>query len=170
MAPSQSRKARNERYTELYSAAINAARKRARDARSDEQKKNDRENQRASKQAKRDKRTSKQKAVDVQKSKEGMQRHKAGLDDSQQKELLQRMRATSKRIYEAKRHGPKRFVADRAARYPLDSKQHHNYGQLADPGFVVLPGVCKNHTEWLKTAQQIVETWEGQKLFFRAHK
>ena len=38
----------------------------------------------------------------------------------------------------AKKHGPKAFCMDRAARYPTDSVQRAKYTQLAQQGFITL--------------------------------
>ena len=76
------------------------------------------------------------------------------------------MRATEKRLRLAKRHGPKQFCLDRAARYKADSQQNANYRLLADPGFVISRKAADGRvSDWLKAAKKVVNTQPGRALF-----
>jgi hypothetical protein len=90
----------------------------------------------------------------------------AALSVADREALLARTRATELRLRLAKKHGPKAFCMDRAARYPTDSVQRANYTQLAQQGFVILRGACAAQAQdWLKAAKRVIATEQGESLF-----
>jgi hypothetical protein len=157
------RRARNKRYWQLHAAEI----KLKRDAISDEKKQEDRAHKRTAMQTERAKLTRQEKAAVQQKDRDAHRLHVAAMNDEQRKLWLERMRATTRRLYQARKHGPKQFVIDRAAQYTLDSEQHRHYLQLADPGFVVIHSACDKHRDWLTRVRRIVRTEKGESLFSR---
>ena len=66
----------------------------------------------------------------------------------------------------AKKHGPKAFCMDRAARYPTNSVQRANYTRLAQQGFITMRRACAAQAQdWLKAAQRVIATERGESLF-----
>jgi hypothetical protein len=157
---------RDKRYRDRHAVERAEKRKASKAERSDEQIQVDLARDRERKRLKKAKMSREELAASRQHASELSKQRKAALSLEDREALLARTRATELQLRLAKKHGPKAFCMDRAARYPTDSVQHANYTQLAQQGFFILRGACAAQAQdWLKAAQRVIATEQGESLF-----
>ena len=129
---------RDKRYRETHATERAQKRKAAKAERSDERIQVDLARDCERKRLKKAEMSKEELAASRQRASELSKQRAVALSVEDREALLARGRATELRLRLAKKHGPKAFCMDRAARYPTDSVQRANYTQLAQQGFITL--------------------------------